>query len=74
MNALIKIVARKSAIDHLDAGYFDDTVAESRIKTGSFGIENYLAGHVAALDDVAKTKSTPRLASTSARSFSGCPA
>src|SRR5690606_5443793 len=39
----MKVIAREAAIDHLDAGHFDDAVALRRIQARGFGIENDLA-------------------------------
>ena len=46
IDELVQVVAGRPAIDHLDAGYFDDAVTLAGIKPGGFGVENDLS-HVA---------------------------
>ncbi len=70
MNPLIEVVSCKTTVDHLHAGDFNDAMAQGRIESGRFCVEDNLTTQFVPLTDCAKTRSTPRLASTSARSFS----
>jgi hypothetical protein len=44
----MQVASRQAAVDHLDAGHFDDAVAEAGFEAGGFGIEEDLA-HAAIL-------------------------
>src|SRR5438445_1349486 len=68
IDVAVEVVSRDASAQDLDTAQFDDPVAETCVEAGGFGVEHDAAHEIQPSD------STPRLASASARSFSGCPA
>src|SRR5690606_5551220 len=46
IDVAVEVVSGQPAVDDLDAGDFDDSVAQGRVETGGFGIQNDLAHSV----------------------------